>query len=227
MEEAPFAPPTTPDRPRSNQDAPAPSRARAQMQTQYKSQPMVRTQTHRNPRQGARGLVRGEAQTATVINGVPIRPALAQAQTRPQLQPRQNVVANAHNRVPRPAANGGRRLLLEFEYRNGWFICRNPETGAHFVIHEWTVVVSTLSMRLCLSLTENCGFVSPVTTSFFVGRSGHRLTDKIIGDARNHGLSGESGAGPLGFSSAVLHHDPVLIWHGYEERLKNVSNPMP
>lgn len=167
MEEAPFAPHTTPGRPRSNQDAR--NQARIQMQTQYQSQPMVRTRTHRNPRQGARGLGRGEAQTTTFINSVRIRPAFAQTQTRPlpetqyrpQLQPRQNVVVNAHNRVPRPAANGGRRLLLEFEYRNGWFICRNLETGAHFVIHERTVVVSTLSMRLCLSLAKNCGFVSP------------------------------------------------------------------
>ncbi|KAI7786404.1 hypothetical protein LA080_003645 [Diaporthe eres] len=141
MEEAP----STPLR---NQDSP--NQARTQTQPQYQSQPMVRTQTHRNPRQSARSPAHGEAQTTTVVNGVTIRPAFSQTQLRPlplprtqprpQLQRRQNVVDNAHNGAPRPAANGGRRVLLEFEYQNGWLICRNPETRAYFVLHEWTVV---------------------------------------------------------------------------------------
>lgn len=157
--EAPSAPRTMPDSPQSNQDAP--NQERTQTQTQYQSQPMVRSRTHRNPRQAARNLGRGEAQVTTVINGVPIRPPFPPTQDQPQLQPRQNVVANAHNRVPRPAANGGRRLLLLFEYQNGWLICRNLDTREYFVIHEMTIVVSALSMRLCLSLTQNLGFVCP------------------------------------------------------------------
>lgn len=148
MEEAQFAPPTEPDT--RNQSG-------IQMQTRYQAQPMVRTRTYRNPRQGAST---GEAQTTTVVNGVIIRPPPPQTQSRPQIQPQQNVVANAHEGVPRHAANRGRQQLLEFEYQNGWLIWRNIETREHFVLHEMTIMVSTLLMRLCLCLTESCGFVS-------------------------------------------------------------------
>lgn len=201
-EEAPSAPPTTPDRTQSNQDAP--NQARTQMQAQYQSQPMVRTRTYRNPRQGASS---GEAQTTTVVHGVTIHPPFPQTQSgplpqtlyQPQIQPQQNVVANAHEGLPLHAANRDHRELLEFGHRNGWLIWRNIEIRGHHMLHERIIVVSTFSMSLCLFLTGDCGFVSIrqrgvgdmlslIPPSFFVDGSGYRFTDKIIGDVCNHHL---------------------------------------
>lgn len=101
-EEESFASATTPDRPQSNEDGP--DQARNQTETQYQSQPMVRSQTLLNPRQNATAIAGSLVYETTIsslindINGVNARSPFPQTQFHqpmPQAQhnlPQQNGV---------------------------------------------------------------------------------------------------------------------------------------
>lgn len=150
-------PTPAPYRPESNQGEPS------QARTQSQAQPMVRTRTVRDPRQNAtatvnvRSSVHGVVQHITHADGVTIRPAPSHTgfdgglgprtqSSRPALQPQKSTVVDANNRAPLAAEQGGRRLRLEFQYQNGWLICRNVETRQQFMLHVVAIMVSTLTM---------------------------------------------------------------------------------
>lgn len=165
MEEAPLAPVTMPSGPwRIHEDTSNQARP-----SQTQNQNLTGNQTRRSPEQDATGMqnvrshVGDQAQSGTSVNiaGQPQRSQISvqtqteqpqcQCQPRPQRQrqPRQNAVADGNNAIPRPAAaHMGRTLRLEFQYQNGWLICRVLDTRRELHLNVRFITVSTLAMRL-------------------------------------------------------------------------------